>query len=344
MSETRTCPGYGCEAPLRDEFLCRKCQGRAERALGDLCALTRDLEVTVARLDKAQRNASSRGVADLDWRGSDHALAQNPWPADVLTAQRGRDVLALLFEWADFVAGRNHMTGLPVLAAYRPLTELVPQAVAVLLHCTDWMRTDEQGPDLANAIHSVRRELRQLVDCRPERAYAGPCMADLDYPPELGYLCGLRLFRQWGADEIVCDGHKPNSESGQRYTTGCGSTHATTARLEWLRAEVEGQLLPLRIIWEDLHDLIPDCQVDWETAKRWTRERRERVPLRDKHGQPLRDRNGRERVQIRVTPPRLDPQGWIGDVPLYRGSDVLRLAEDRDVRRGRKRIRRVKVA
>ena len=32
-TEARTCPGYGCDAELRDDYLCRSCQRRAERTL-----------------------------------------------------------------------------------------------------------------------------------------------------------------------------------------------------------------------------------------------------------------------------------------------------------------------
>lgn len=339
---TRTCPGqHSTERPApalrNDEYLCSGCVHRAERVLGDLPALAHDLEVTVSRQARTYRAAPRGGVPDEDWRRTDQALAPRPLPVDVATSERARTVCALLFEWADYIATWHRMKGMPVFAAYRPLTELVPQAVAILLSKTDWMRSNEQGPDLATAMHCVRRDLRNLIDTRPERLYAGPCHADLGYDPELGYRCELPIYREWGHDEITCDGHQQQPRPGRWYSTGCGSVHATSTRRDWLRAEIEERLLPLRLVWEDLHELVPGSQLEWKTVKQWTEERRTRVPQRDKTGRPILDQTGREKVRINVTPPRLEPQAWSGATPLFRGADILRLAEDKPARRGRRR-------
>src|ERR1700743_1116471 len=53
-SDERVCPGrHGVRHPApalrNDEYLCRGCVRDAERALGDLPALTRELEITVSR-------------------------------------------------------------------------------------------------------------------------------------------------------------------------------------------------------------------------------------------------------------------------------------------------------
>jgi hypothetical protein len=303
--------------------------------------------VTVARLDRVEHGSSGYSRdADPDWRGSAHALPQTPWPANVTASDRGRVVLDLLFEWADFVAQWHGVTGLPVFARHVPLGQLVPQAVAMLLSRADWMRHNEQGPVLAEAIHQVRRDMRRLVDMRPARLYAGPCRADLDYPPELGYVCQVPLFRKWGSDEIVCDGHQPQPRPASWYPTGCGAVHAAADRDEFTHAAVEEHLLPLRLLWESLYKLEPTAAaVEWRTVQQWTRPREQRIPIRDKQGRPRFDRRGREMVRIHTTPARLEPAGvdWQGR-PLYRGSDVLRLARDDRTRRGRRRVQRVNVA
>jgi hypothetical protein len=333
----RLCPGsHTIDHPApglrNDEYLCRGCVRHAERVLGDLPSLTRDVEVTVTKQDRSTKGRKSSGK-------------EQPLPANLSASDRARRSLELLFEWADHVAAWNGSTGLPAFTANRPLQELVPQAVGILLHHGDWMRSNEQGPDLANAVRCVRRDLRAIVDRRPDRLYAGPCEADLDYPPEFGYRCGLPLYREWGTDDITCDGHTVNLLPGQWSPTGCGHTHPVAERREWLRAEVDGRLLPLRLVWESLYVLIPGCQVEWDTAKQWTREREQRIPIRDKHGQQRYDRRGKPMVRIHTSPPRLEPQGWaIDDSPLYRGSDILMLAEDKRVRRGRRRVDRAKVA
>lgn len=341
MTETRPCPGLACDTALGEvEFLCRKCQHRAEKALGDLPALTRDLEhVTVARQDHIQHASSGKArTPDEDWRGSTHALVRTPWPADVNASQRGRDVLELLFEWADHIAHWYDQRGMPLFTQHRPLTELVPYAVAMILGHSDWMRTAEQGPDLANAIHCIRRDLRRIVDVRPARLYAGPCNADLGYGDGLGYTCGLSLFRQWGADDIACDAHQPSGAVGWWPSTGCEHTHLAADRTEHLRASVEEHLLPLRLLWESLYLLEPKASgIDWKTVQQWTKERRQRTVI----GVTA---TGRDRVKIHVTPARLAAAGHDGKHPLYRGADVLALARDTGARRGRKRTRGERIA
>lgn len=351
MSESRECPGrhtveHPAPALRADEYLCRSCVRHAERVLADLPSLVRDLETTVTRQTRTYR-ASARGAQspDEDWRGSAHALPATPLPVDLTASERGRTVCELLFEWTDYLATWHGVKGMPIYARYMPLTQLVPSAVGVLLRFADWMRSNEQGPDLANAVQCIRRDLRAIVDCRPERLYAGPCDADLGYAPELGYRCQQHLYRQWGHDEIACDGHRQQPRAGRWYSSGCGTIHTSQQRREWLRADVESRLLPLRLVWESLYELVPGCDVDWQTAKQWTRERQQRIPRLDENGKVRRDKNGREMVDLRTIPPRLEPQSWdSNDTPLYRGSDVLRLAEDKPVRRGRRRVRRATVA
>lgn len=333
MSEQRNCPGRHIEdRSLRDdEYLCMGCLRHAERILGDLPALVAEVETTVARQAHAYRaGGMRRTVVDEDWRGTAHALAPHPLPVDIEASTRARTTLELLFEWADFVAEHHGKTGLPMFSRSKPLTDLTPAAVAILLRYADWMRSNEQGPALAEAVRCVRRDIRTLIDCRPENLYAGPCRADLEYPPELGYRCEAKLYREWGRAEISCD--------------SCGTAHTTAERREWLRAEVETRLLPLRIVWEDLYELVPGFELDWPTVKRWTQPREQRIPIKDKSGQPRYDKRGRPMVRITLTPARLEHQNRVGDVLLYRGSDILRLAEDKGIRRGRRRIRRSDVA
>lgn len=337
MTDQRTCPGshsiaHPAPALRNDEHLCRGCVRHTERILGDLVALTRDVETTVTRQDRVGTRNGARAI------GHDR-----PLPVNVHTSDKARKSLALLFEWADFVAERNSVRGLPSFARTIPLGTLVPRAVAILLHYSDWMRLDQQGPDCANAIRSVRRDLRALVDAPPERLYAGPCEADLGYDKTLGYRCSGQLFRRWGSEEITCDGYRPDRLIGE-HRFGCGTVHATAERRTWMRAEVEERLLPLRVLWEDLYELVPGCELDWKTVRQWTQERRQRVAKRDTNGLERVDSRGKPMVTVIVTPPRLEPQAWDCDVPLYRGSDVLKLAEDGGLRRGRRRRTRRSVA
>jgi hypothetical protein len=230
--------------------------------------------------------------------------------------------------------------GLPVFAAALPMTVTVPRAVAVLLRYSDWMRLSEQGPELANALSCVRRDMRKIVDRHLARTYAGPCRAKIDLEGrELALLgrgfhrrCPLALYRYWGADEITCDGHlDPDGREG------CGTVHPAAERAEFLVDQVRQQLLPLKLVWESLYVLLPGCQVDWPTAQRWERAQT--------HREKFTGKNGKERVRVRITAPRLEPAEWAGDdTPLYRGSDILRLAEDKAPRRGRRRRTRIEAS
>lgn len=337
MSDVRACPGNHTDAhpapQLRPgEHLCRGCITHAERLLSDLVALTRDVEVTVTRQARTAGSSGARAVGH-----------EPPLPVDVGASDRARRSLELLFEWADFVAERTGQRGIPVFARHVPLQTLVPRAVAIILRHSQWMRLDEQGPDLANAIRHVRRDLRRLVDTHLERLYAGPCDADLGYDPKLGYECRGQLFRQWGAEEIVCDGYRPDTLPGE-WRHGCGTAHTTAERREWLLGAIGEHLLPLRVVWEDLYDLVPGFDVDWETARKWPRERRNRLPRVDAKGRPRLGKDGQPLMRVIVTPPRLTAEGWDGDTPLFKGSDILRVARDSAVRPGRRRRTRRTVA
>lgn len=319
MTEARTCPGHACTNAITDDYLCRACQRRAERILGDLPALTRELETTVTRQDR---------IASGGKRGKGH---DQPAVANLSASDRGRRELELLFEWADAVAAWHRVKGLPLFARSLPLTQLVPAAVAILLRYSDWMRTHPDGADLASAIWYVRQGVRRIIDVREERLYAGPCHEPIS--ADAGDLCRLPLYRKWGADDIVCDGYEPGGPVvGLPRPEGCGHAHPAADRHAFLVASVEEYLLPLKLVWESLYVLIPGCEIAWKTAQQWTRAQR------------TRDDTG-DRVRIRVTPPRLQASGvdWRGQ-PLYRGGDILRLAQDKRPRRGRRRVQRADVA
>lgn len=328
------CGGWDCQTPLRDGPLCHECARRAVRALWDVALLARELETTVARQDRAGSvGGSSRGQRahdDADDK-TPLAISEQPLVINVSAAERGRRVLELLFEWADFVAAGNRRKGLPVFARDVSLQRLVPAAVAILLERPGWMRQHEQGPDLAEAIHCVRRDLRAIVDRRPERVYAGPCHGELGYDTDQRYRCAAPLYRAWGSDTITCDGYRPGQIAVPE--GGCGAVHEAAARHAWLVEETRGQLLPLRLVWESLYVLVPGCQVDWPTAQRWTRERRVRQRVETKPGA-----KNAERIKVRVIKPRLPVRSVSAEgVPLYRVSDILRLADDKAPRKGRRR-------
>jgi len=291
--------------------------------IGDLPALSRECDVTAARLDRLGGGGGHRK------KGDDQPLLVKVRHDGQTVSDVVDGVLSLLYEWTDHVAAFYGESSLPlqVRGDVRPPRHLlVPTAAGTLLRHVDWMRSDEQGPDLAHAVWTVRRDLRVIIDRPPERTYAGPCQspllvmgADPDQDGPIRFVaretrCKRELYRKWGSDVITCDGYDPDP---RLRGGGCGAQHLAINRDVWLVASVTEELLPLRLLWESLYVLVPGCLVDWETVRRW--------PRRNNGSPP------------RLIAHTLTPMGQ----PLYRGGDVLALARDTMPRRGKRRITRL---
>lgn len=322
MTAVRTCPGHGCTRPLNDsEFLCRGCQRRAERILGDLPSLARAVEETIAKLDTGGNvSGGSRGVPE-----------SQP-PANLAASDRARDkdAFGLLFEWADAVAADYGMKGLPIRLDRIPLSTVVPAAVAILLSRSEWFRRHPDGPDAASAIWHVQRNARRIVDRRPDRWYAGRCgaaheheapcscrchvtssnLAMCDVNAGYGTGCGPHDTTSWVCDralyalpgraEVTCDGWRQD-------WLGCGRVHLATERSAFILATLEDELVPLDLILAALPTLI-HRNPDAATVRQW-RHRQKIVPK---------------------------SQTVLG-VVLYRGGDVIKAALDTDARPGPRR-------
>jgi len=290
--------------------------------IGDLPSLTAECDVTIARLDRVGRGAGHRKKGDeqpllVKVRGDGKPVS------DVVDT-----TLQLLYEWSDHVATYYGWPSLPLHVrgdVRPPRSLLVPAAARTLLCHADWMRIDQQGPDLAHAVWRIRSDLRAVIDRPPERTYAGPCQAPIlvmETLPGAGNTISVRghetrcdrdLYRRWGSSTIVCDGYDPDPRKREG---GCGTEHLAVNRDAFLVVTVKEQLLPLRLLWESLYVLMPGCTVDWETVRRW----------------PRRNNGSPPRLTSNVT--------TAAGVALYRGSDVLALAADTMPRQGRRRITR----
>lgn len=332
----RPCPGHDCARPLNpDETLCRRCTHRAERIIGDLPAEAIELDITISRQTRTATNGRRRlrdDEIEQDWRGTEHAQPARPLPWNEHAATNGDDALALLYEWADYIAQWHGEKGLPVRTS-RPAAGRAPlatQAAGILLRHIDWIRTAQQGPDLAHAMWITRQRVRALTDRPLERVWAGPCHALL--PATVTHTdgtitvsptktrCQLDLYRAWGSDTLTCDGH--NDPGGQ---PGCGAVHTLDdRRKKWLLAALDEHHVPLRTAWETLPLLLAAdiTAPEWDTVRKWTQ-------YQDKTD---------ERGKTYRVPPRLRPVAVTSrGVKLYRGGDILQLVADQQPRRGRRR-------
>jgi hypothetical protein len=334
VSTSRNCPL--CERDAGVTMICERCVRATERRLGDIPALVDELELTLSRQGRGGRGAGHRK------RGDDQ-----PLPFDIAASGK-RSLINLLAEWADLAAAESHAGGMPWHhSQWESDLGQTRAAVSVLQRHLSWFRVGEQAPIAARAIETIRNQLRSAIDRVPERLWAGPCHAELpaaistteagaitvtlnasDTPPR----CELQLYRKWGEELITCDGHNDPDETG-----GCGAVHTIDGRRDFLLTSIEEQLLPLRLVWESLYELLPGCNIAWETVRKWPR--KQTKPRRDpRTGQPLTDRRGRRLVT--VVPPRLHVRtvNLLG-TELFRGGDIIDLARDEIPRRGAKRTR-----
>lgn len=330
MTEPRACPGYDCQSTLREsEFLCRRCVRRAERVIGDLTAEAHELDTTITRQAKI-------GGGHKRMKGDEAPL---PWNENA--ASKGDDALALLYEWADHIAQWFGEPGLPVrttnpAGGREPLVRL---ASAILLRHIDWLGPNEQSADLAHAMWVTRSRVRSLTDRPLERVWAGPCHAlqPATVTEHDGLItvslkksrCQLDLYRAWGAETLICDGHNDPDDD-----PGCGAVHAIDDRRKrWMLAAVDEHLVPLKDVWENLPLMLPaDVSVPpWDTVRKWTQWRE----IKDSEGKVT------NRIRPRLHPRTVTTRG----VKLYRGRDILELVADEQPRAGRRRrTRRGKVA
>jgi transcription elongation factor Elf1 len=144
--------------------------------------------------------------------------------------------------------------------------------------------------------------MRRRIDLPPTYFYCGPCN---------GRTVSMQLTADNGmltyeAETEKCTGSLYALLTSKTVSCrNCGTIYDVATRRQWLLAELEDALLPLRLVWEALPRLV-GVQPDWETVRRWPK----------------------------LTGPRhLDVRGLTTtDVELFRAGDVLALVR-RDNRR-----------
>jgi hypothetical protein len=312
--DQRTCPGRHSDdrpAPgLRnDEYLCTDCVSRARRQLRSLYADLAELELTELRQTRS---------ADLTGRhrskGDERPLPFNPKASSTRT-----DVMKYLRAWAEFAAGLDTLR--PSLIG----TDADAYAsIDALIENVDWLRTHEQGPQLADVIGKLRRQLRSNADRRESRWFAGVCgqkltVLDVTVTTDGSTLtiteprvtwCKFELWATPGEAIVTCDGH--NAPSG-RPLTACGAEHSAVDRNRYTIESARDQWLPLDVILTALPSLI-GRSIDRKTVNQWSSRKL-------------------------ISPPRSVPGKR---AKVYRAGDIIALAMPKSKRQRRARAARRK--
>lgn len=166
--EPRACPGHKCTSTLRhNEFACRRCIVRAERAIADLPALFAELDKTIAR----QTSGSGRGFVGA---GGESKIPVN------LSAMEKRNL-----------AGR--LTALACEVGYWLPSFDLPGTVFAVLTDPSKMQYKPNGPDLMALIHRTVSELRGVIDTQQDRVFAGRCGG-----------CNAELYARPDRPKTVC--------------------------------------------------------------------------------------------------------------------------------------------
>jgi hypothetical protein len=218
-----------CQACARpsDAFLCRNCGDKLTRALGHVPDLVAELEVTVARL--AHTGGASIGVISPS---TEQALPFH-WEA----ANVAWDLANVLGTWARLTA--EHVGAELHLEAERvPPPRVDPSAAIVqaprdtasrasrwLLRYVMTIRLHPAGGQALEEITDAIKAVWRVIDKPPERAYVGPCGAELDD----GAHCTQDLYGRPEWATVRCP--------------ACDAEWDMAERRDWLLRQLEGYLL-----------------------------------------------------------------------------------------------------
>jgi hypothetical protein len=226
LKAASTCAVEDCDQPSPGAYVCRSCGSRLARDLGDVAALARELETSLA---KESRFPPRPGASRPRPKSQDDEESPLPWD------QRARDagfqlrstvvgvVRTLLESGADDppavvlpgVASCGHRGCAGVCEQRWPQDEMASMA-AWLLARVQAIRKHPAGGELVDELRLAVREVRRAVDRPPDMLFAGLCD------------CGERLWLRPGARSLTCP--------------VCGAMRPVTDRAEMLLASAVDRL------------------------------------------------------------------------------------------------------
>jgi len=197
-----------CGRPLRDTLtVCDTCADQLATALGDVPWLDDELETSITR----QRALPTEGGA---------RTAETPLPWHEKASETRRHLRALLVSWTrlcdeEAVAHQSPADDLPA--------DTLPAISRWLMWRVDGLARHDAGPDAVDEITDAVAACRFVIDRRPDRWYAGPCVAEGDGGP-----CAADLYARASTGVVEC--------------RECGSVYDVAERREWLLAEAHDRL------------------------------------------------------------------------------------------------------
>lgn len=195
-----------CGKPTRDRaYVCDDCTDLFARALGDVPWIDEQTTITITR----QRAIPTEGGA---------RTFEKPLPWHDHAAEARRTLHGLLATWCRFceeeqVRHSSPLDGLPV--------DTLPAMSAWLLWRLDGLALRDIGPEAVDEITDAVAACHRVIDRRPDRWYAGPCVTED---------CTADLYAKRRDGYVDC--------------RDCGATYDVAARRVWLLAEAEDRLAP----------------------------------------------------------------------------------------------------
>lgn len=160
-----------CDRPVVEGHVCTHCSGRLERALGDIPALTEELDTV---LTKQARYAAA------DARRGERSLPFSPEASELGWVLRNT-----LATWCRLIAEER--------GKKLPGNDTPPAMARWLLSHVEWLRHHRAGHEAVEEITSVVHKVCRIVDRPAERIYAGPCRD-----------CNGDMYGKPGAAKVEC--------------------------------------------------------------------------------------------------------------------------------------------
>jgi hypothetical protein len=214
-----------CGKPTRDDaYVCDTCADSLAKTLGDVAWLADELEVTITKQRGIPASGGGGATADCSCTPDDIDASRCkhgalPWH-DAASGARTH-LHALLVSWVRLCheEGVRHQSPDDDL----PDDDLVALA-RWLLWRVDGLMLHPAGPDAADEIADAYAACERLIDRRPDRWYAGPCVVE----DERGKECGTDLYARSTRGDVEC--------------RTCGATYDVATRRAWLLAAAEDRL------------------------------------------------------------------------------------------------------
>lgn len=237
-----------CGKQTRDDaYACDDCADRAARKLGEVVWLDAELETTITK----QRAAASGGTPSAE-----KALIFHVAASAKRDALRHALVMAVRFCAEE---GVRHQC---------PDDDLPPDTIIAmsrwLLWRIDGLALNDMGPeflaDIVNAVTACKR----IIDCPPERRYAGPC-------PE----CSRDLYHRPDAIDVKC--------------VYCGESWDITEVQTWIRERLKEHLADRLVTAHEGSTLLSryGLEVPVDTIKKWNQRGRVSEVAHDAKGKRL---------------------------------------------------------